>query len=278
MTEFSYFDQELPTDMPKIFAPGIISTDSYEFAGNFTPDGKEFFFTRRPLYEGSDNRIFYSKIQNGKWTEPTLAPFAKDVFEMLPYITPKGDRLFFSSYRSKPDGTKRDGEIWYSIRSEKGWSEAKYLDASLNRKFTMYITSTSDNTLYYTAKIGDRRGIFKSRLVEGVYQEPEYLPSEINAIGAAHPFIAPDESFLIADSQRKGIGMPELFISFQKEDGSWTDMMNMGKEINSTSTEYGASVSPDGQYLFFHRRIKNKGDIYWISSNIIWKLREQALL
>jgi len=265
----NYFNQNPPGDIPLVFAPGIISTEHYEFAGSFTPDGKEFFFTRRPTFEGSDNRIYHCTVQDGKWTEPKLAPFALDVFEMLPYVTPKGDKLFFSSYRLKPEEAIRDGEIWYSEKIKQGWTEARYFDASLNRKFTMYITSMSTGTLYFTAKIGDKRGIFKSQFVDGQYQEPEYLPSEINSIGAAHPFIAPDESFLIVDSQQKGIGKPELFISFKNKDGNWTEMVNMGNEINATSTEYGASLSPCGNYLFFHRRIQNKGDIYWVSADII---------
>jgi hypothetical protein len=260
-----------------MFAPGFISTDAYEFAGTFTPDGKEFFLTRRPTYEGSDNRIFYCSFQDGNWSSPKLAPFAMDVFEFLPYVTPKGDKLFFSSYRAKPPGTTRNGDIWYSIKTEKGWSGAKYLDTSINKKFTMYITSTKDGTLYYTAKDDKRRGIFKSVLIGETHQEPEYLPLEINSISPAHPFISPEETYLIMDTQIKGMGMPELYISFRRNDGSWTEAMNMGKSINATSTEYGPSVSPDGKYLFFHRRIGNKGDIYWVSSNIIEKLREQVL-
>ena len=277
MSTINYFNQKSTGDIPEIFALGIISTEAYEFAGSFSPDGKEFFFTRRPTYEGSENRIFSCSFQDGKWTEPKLAPFALDIFEFLPYVAPKGDILFFSSYRTKPQETTRNGEIWYSLKTEVGWSEAKYLDASFNKRFTMYITSTIDGTLYFTAKDDQKRGIFKSELKNNIYQEPEYLPMEINSISPAHPFIAPDESYLIMDTQLKGMGMPELYISFRRSDGGWTEALNMGKTINATSTEYGPSVSPDGKYLFFHRRVGTKGDIYWVSSKIIDKLRKQII-
>ena len=55
-----YLGQKPPGMTPKIFAPGIVSTAEFEFAGTFSPDGKEYFFTRRPDYGGSENRIYCS--------------------------------------------------------------------------------------------------------------------------------------------------------------------------------------------------------------------------
>ncbi|MBE0655504.1 MAG: hypothetical protein IH594_17005, partial [Bacteroidales bacterium] len=42
-----YLGQNPPGLTPEIFAPGIISTEQFEFGGTFSPDGTEFFFTRR---------------------------------------------------------------------------------------------------------------------------------------------------------------------------------------------------------------------------------------
>ncbi len=277
MDKTNYLNQDSPGDIPQVFAPRIISTNGYEFAGTFSPDGKEFFFTRRPTFEGSDNRIYYSTLLDGKWTDSTFAPFPMDVFEFLPNITPKGDKLFFSSYREKPSGSKWAGNIWYSMKTDHGWGSAIYFDAPINKKFTMYITSTIKDTLYFTGKDNVKRGIFKSKLIDNVYQELEYLPKEINSISPAHPFIAPDESYLIVDAQIKGMGKPELFISFREDNGGWTKALNMGEEINLTNTEYGTSVSPDGRYLFFHRRHQRRGDIYWVNASIIDKLREKII-
>ena len=49
-----YFGMEAPGVTPAVFAPGIISTDEFEFSGTFSKNGKEYFFTRRSTYEGSD--------------------------------------------------------------------------------------------------------------------------------------------------------------------------------------------------------------------------------
>lgn len=44
--KIGYFDQTPPGLKPEKFAPGIISTDEDEQNGIFSPDGKEFCFTK----------------------------------------------------------------------------------------------------------------------------------------------------------------------------------------------------------------------------------------
>ena len=41
-----FLGQKPPGNIPEIFAPGIISTEAHEFSCCFSPDGKEFYFTR----------------------------------------------------------------------------------------------------------------------------------------------------------------------------------------------------------------------------------------
>ena len=55
-----------------------------------------------------------------------------------------------------------------------------------------------------------------------------------------------------------------LYISFNKN-GTWTQALNLGPEVNTDQTEMCPSVSPDGKYLFFHRGGEEHGDIYWIA-------------
>lgn len=49
-----YVGQKPTGITPEIFAPGIVSTDAWELHGTFSPDGEEFFFTRRASLEGYD--------------------------------------------------------------------------------------------------------------------------------------------------------------------------------------------------------------------------------
>ncbi|MFC6978023.1 hypothetical protein [Microbulbifer taiwanensis] len=93
----------------------------------------------------------------------------------------------------------------------------------------------------------------------------------------AHPFIAPDESYLIWDSKRDGgYGGSDLYISFRQEDGSWGPAINMGEKINSDKWDAYASVTPDGKYILFNRGIDDDNDnvdIYWVDAQVIEALR-----
>ena len=93
----------------------------------------------------------------------------------------------------------------------------------------------------------------------------------------AHPFVAPDESYLIWDSEREGgFGKSDLYISFRQEDGSWGPAINMGASVNSEKWDAFASVTPDGKYILFNRGVdpdNSNVDIYWIDANIIEMLR-----
>jgi Tol biopolymer transport system component len=264
-----YLGQKPPGTTPKVFAPGIVSTKEYEVAGSFTPDGSEYFFTRRPEAKGVYNRIYYTRLEDSVWTKPELVPFGAPAMEFEPHVTPQGDKVYFNSERKKPAGITLQGEIWYAERSDSGWGEARYLDAPINDGFAMYVTSTHDGTLYFTGVYGRKYGIFRSHPVDAGYTVPEYLPDEINSIRPAHPYVSPDETYLIFDAYTAEGRKPEIYISFRRADGSWTEARKLGPEVNATQTEYAASVSPDGKYLFFHRLIEGNGDIYWVDASII---------
>jgi Tol biopolymer transport system component len=65
------------------------------------------------------------------------------------------------------------------------------------------------------------------------------------------------------------LGNSDLYISFKKEDGSWTKLKNMGNKINSPETDYCPMLSPDGKYFFFTSKRSGNGDIYWVDAKII---------
>ncbi|MFX0557748.1 TolB family protein [Maribacter sp. CXY002] len=277
-------DSKIPTDTPLIFAEGIVSTHSFEFAITFSPEMDEIYFTRRKPEE--DNEIYAMRLRDGKWSKPEPAFFSPtEGWDFEPHISPKGDKLYFGSTRPLPDATKSNGlHQWYSKKEVNGWSSPLPLEKPfMDRSVIMYLTSSENGNLYFTTgEKGDKPEdwvIYKSVMEDGQYKSIDRMGQEFNATGKwiAHSYIAPDESFMIYDFKSDlGFGASDLYISFNKND-EWTVPLNLGPKINTEQTEMTPSVSPDGNFLFFHRGREDNGDIYWVDFKQIKASMEKKL-
>lgn len=264
-------DANIPTDTPLIFGKGIISTNNYEFAITFSPEMDEIYFTRRK--PGEDNKIYTMQLVDGKWSNPKPAFFtATEGWDFEPHMSPRGDKLYFGSTRPLNDTIKSFGlHQWYSKREKKGWTTPIPLEKPfIDRSIIMYLTSSENDNLYFTTgERGDKPEdwvIYNSIKEDGQYKTINRMGNEINGLGkwVAHSCIAPDESYMIYDFKSdSGFGDSDLYVSFNKK-GIWTEPYNLGPKVNTNQTEMAASVSPDGQYLFFHRGGDDYGNIYWI--------------
>ncbi len=274
---------QIPTDTPIVFAEGIISIDSLvEGTITFNPEMTTLFFARRKP-NGSHN-IYSSELIDGKWSIPQPAFFStnEDILDFHPHISPTGNRLYFGSRRALDDYAESSIlRQWYVEKNANGWSEPKVLTAPFDGRFMMRSTAAQNGNLYFTSREqGDKpenEGIYFAVSKEGEYAKLQRMGDEINAIGkwTAHPFVAPDESYIIFDSESTaGYGACDLFISFNIN-GRWTKSQNLGSDINTELCEGGPTVSPDGKYLFFGRYNEETGlsDLFWVSTVVIEALK-----
>lgn len=262
-----YFGEEPPGLTPKLFAPGIISTHGhFEFGCTFSPDGKEFYITRRADDRGR-NVIMVSKWSEGGWTAPDTAEFSKMGGDHEPHLSPDGKKLYFGTTRIKPGADRPSYGIWVMERAADAWSAPEFAVEG------MYASATLDGSIYVTDISGQGEGgIVKMTFKDGVYEEPVRLGGGVNSpVNGIHPFIAPDESYLLFDCYRKdGFGGEgDLYVSFQDSEGNWSDATNLGEDVNGPGIDFCASVSPDGKYIFY---TKNR-DIYWVSIDILKSLK-----
>ncbi len=258
--EGPYLGQTPPGLTPEVFAPGIISTEGWEYGVAFTPDMKEIYFIREVEVEGNLKQEFVVfQNKNNRWRETVLGPRV-------------GQPTF------SPDGKIMHLGRRYKERTRDGWSERKNLGGPFEDIRIMRMTSSSKKT-YYFDEVGSDDGdsvLRYSRLVDGKREAPNPLSKEINTGKYnAHPFIAPDGSYLIWDGQRDSVVRnADLFISFRQQDGSWGEAIKMGAAINTEASEFAASVTPDGKYLFFNRNMgPDNTDTFWVDAQIIETLR-----
>ncbi|MBO3697257.1 PD40 domain-containing protein [Roseivirga sp. E12] len=267
LLEGPYLGQKPPGLTPEVFAPGIISTKGWEMSGVFTPDMKEFYFIREVDIETKPRQEFVVfKSQNNRWIETIISPRVGE-----PFISPDGKTLHL--------GRK------YMERIGDGWSELKSLgghfeEEPLKDVYIMRLTSSAKGTYVFDEAVEHGNSVLRySRLINGKREKPKPLSKEINTgQHNAHPFIAPDESYIIWDGQRNSpVRNADLFISFKQGDGSWGEAIKMGDKINTEVSEFGARVTPDGKYLFFNRSVNSPDntDIFWVDAKVIEDLRSK---
>jgi len=255
--EGPYLGQPLPGTQPELFAPGLITGRVFTRDVAMTPDGNELFFGAI-LGRYAVTTICSTRMLDGHWTPPEVAPFATDprVMNIEPALSPDGSRLMFLSNRPGPHGESNQ-DIWVVDRVADGWSEPYNLGPPVNSEAAEFFPSlTRNGTLYFTRTNADRdTAIYRSRLVAGVYTEPERLPSEVNG-GRMHynAFIAPDESFLILTitGREDCLGGEDYYVSFRTQDDDWSGPFTLGEPVNTAGPgEHSPYVSHDGQVLFF---------------------------
>lgn len=294
----AYPDPSEPSIVPRIFAPGIISTGFNERDITFSPDGDEIFFT----LQGPRYTIITMRRDGDVWQPPEVAVFSGTYNDVEPFVTPDGSKLFFASDRpSEGKGPSRDDyDIWYVEKRGTGWSEPINPGEPLNTAGNEFYPSASRHgNLYFTAAREEEDGsenIYVSKLVDGTFTSAQKLGPGVNTEhGEFNALISPDEDFLIFSSfgRDDGQGGGDLYISFRREDGSWSTAVNMGTPVNSPSLDFCPAITPDGDYLFFtssRTRSEPDGenrftyeelvalldgpgngsrDIYWVSSSII---------
>lgn len=263
--ENPYLGQKPPGAIPEPFAPNMVTTQNWEYGGVFTPDLKEFYFIREVEdLEGNKKQEFVVyENKNNEWQESIISPRVGQ-----PIISPDGMTMHLGRR--------------YKKRTETGnWSEIKQLDSSFQKIQIMRLTASSKGT-YVFDEIGMPNGdgvIRYSQLINGKREEPKPFGAVINTGKMnAHPFIAPDESYILWDGEREsGYGDSDIYISFKQSDGSWGKAVNLGDKINTEAWEAAATVTPDGKYLFFNRNMGSDNyenvDILWVNAQIIETLR-----
>jgi hypothetical protein len=260
---------------PSIFAPGVISTEADEIGGSLSTDGREFYFVVFSPYTTQPDLglICVSRLEQGRWGKPQALPFSGDYLNLPPRISPDGKRLYFASNRPIPGISGRGLWIWYVERHGSEWSVPQALPPPINSetsRFNIDPSVASDGTLYFTSsRDGAGIAIYRSRLLNGVYQNPERLGPEINFEGAYNwqPYIAPDQRFLIYGAQTVDVypfkklpdeliaaGNPyartDLYIS-ESRDGKWMPAHHLEHGINTAADESYPFVTADGLTLFF---------------------------
>ncbi len=254
-----YLGQKPPGVVPEPFAPGLITSERWEYGVAISPDMKELYLLRDDANEKTEFVVFYQ--DKDRWHEKVISRRVGQ-----PFVSPDGKTMHLG---------KR-----YLTQTDSGWSELKMQSGAFQEIRIMRLTASSQGTYVFDEVGNDGDGIIRySKLVNGKRSKPKPMSKAINSgTWNAHPYIAPDESYILWDGRRgEGHGNSDIYISYKQKNGSWGEAINLGDKINTDAWEASATVSPDGNYLFFNRMTSpGNVDIFWVSAAFIKELRPKA--
>lgn len=296
-SSLEYMGMSKPDTTLQIFAPGLVSRGLFERDFTISPDGTEIFYS---VMSRSYSVIVTSKLTDNRWSKPEVAGFSgsTEYFDAEPHITPDGKRLMFLSTRAPKGMEQKEGwyyqNIWVCDKTDNGWSEPYNLGTPVNTDGGEYFPSVTNNgTLYFTKELSSgEQYIYRSKLVNGKYQEPERLPEQINRTKSQYnACISPDESYIIlctniSDSTSR---RTDYVISYRYDNETWSEPELLKNNINYPGSHaLSPYITPDGKYLFFSQARKSdktvkryntkdmykainepqngNSDIYWIST------------
>jgi hypothetical protein len=270
----------------QVFAPGVISDAREQWRITFTPDGKTAYFTTSDFFFPITRQatIYVSHLEGGAWSTPQVAPFSGVYSDIDPFLSPDGQRLYFSSIRPVDGVLHGDIDLWMVERTPDGWSEPIHLGPEVNSPGAdeLYPSASADGTLYFASgplfpQPGRHFDIYSARREEDGFAPREPLGAGVNTQPVAggglqdawefNPEISVDGKTLLFTSLRPGgYGLGDLYVS-HLEHGEWTAARNLGPLVNTGADEYHPTLSRDRQSLYFVRRaFPVRGNFYHIGT------------
>lgn len=251
--ETTYFGQKPPGLIPEIFDNSFLSDKNWELKG-VAQDMKQVYLSSADALPFFHSVIVFHQDENqyNVWNKYKFSPASNG-----------NDSILYCKNK-------------YIERTDAGWSKIKSLGSMYEREdWGIMSLSVSGKGTYVFDDYKNNDVIRISTIKDGKREKPRLLGKNINTGKfTCHPFIAPDDSYLIWESEREGgYGGTDLYVSFKQHDGSWGTAINMGNDINTSIEDGSANVTPDGKYLFFTRieeKTREDGTKYWTEQKRYW--------
>lgn len=184
--------------------------------------------------------------------------------EQNPILAPDGKEVYFTiGHHPQNTSGKRDlGDIWYSQLQDGKWTPPMLAKGMINNGgYNAVLGFSADgNEMYLYGHYGANgtlagsQGISVSQRSAGGWSVPkneEVLYFRNNSV-ATGGYITPDKKiFIFSADSRMSHGNEDLYVSFNKDGGRWTEPMNLGPAINTSFQELSPWLSDDHKVLFF---------------------------
>lgn len=200
--------------------------------------------------------------------------------EATPVITKDGQTMYFTrnNYnRVRGTDSKKTTllKIYRAELKKNKWTNVTELPFNSNQFSTAHpVLNAAEDMMYF---VSDRPGgfgqsdIWRIAITANGFGTPENLGPTINTDGReSFPFLTADDELYFATDGRPGMGGLDVYASKIKEDGSFSDVQNVGAPINSAADDFGYIIDKTTKRGFFSsNRVDGIGsdDIYAFTEN-----------
>jgi hypothetical protein len=249
-----YLGQTPPGNTPKVFELPVSSGLRPVERIAISADGHEIYYGEQDTWPPLIKRIKCFHYINNAWQGPTV------VFEgfVCPALSVNDSIMYMQK------DTNGVACTYFSTRAITGWSVPhRLLSTDLQ---THYFQQTSLNNYYLASTLPNSSNSDICKLAfPGSDTTIQGLGLPINSPAIENDFfISRDESFLIVFR----LSSPyDLFISYHKDDGTWTNPKSLGVKINTLNYDCSPFVTRDNKYLFFTRggSAMSSYHTYWVN-------------
>lgn len=180
--------------------------------------------------------------------------------EVTPKISVDGKTIFFARKHAPENlgGVEDASDVWYSTTTDGiVWSKSKNMGAPVNTDKVNNIASIGqDNNSMLLAANNDfeiferTTNGWRSAGMLGIRYENEhaYFEASLAADGKTMLFAAKNKKSLFYNEGRQE---KDLFVSIKQSTGQWSEPVNLGPIINTSSNEASPFLAADGRTLYF---------------------------
>lgn len=208
--------------------------------------------------------------------KPVIVDSLESIYDDISPVLSADENTLYFTKKNHPEnagGERDEGDIWFSEKTDGKWATAQRLRGPINNTyFNAVIGITPDDNIMYVVgnyKSPRKGGISYSRKIGDNWSEPQPvdIPYYKNKSDHLSGSLSKDGKVMVLSLESFGTrGNEDIYYTFRKSIDEWTELRNLGTDINTEAQELTPYLAADNKSLFFSsngRGGKGSRDVFY---------------